>query len=334
MRIFKYFIIIAALASCDKNRLKIDVSNVDIKPIKIERMEHELFGANPDNISATSSQLYSKYGTFYARYISNIVGRGGVSDSTVLFNLKQFVTDKNMSQIYSTIKTKYPDLNSTEEQLTLAFKHYHYYFPEKTIPRVVTVISALNYSVAASDSILGIGIDMYMGSKNKIYDMTEFPMYKRRIMEKEFIVCDAIKGWITSEFNDMPMSKDDFLNHAIGFGKIMYLLDATMPETADSIKIGFTQKQLDWCKKNEENMWKYFIENKILFSTDPSEYSKFFTDGPFTSSFKGDSPARVGYWVGWQIVRNFMSKNPDITINQLIEEKDAQKILNKSKYKP
>ncbi len=334
MKIFKYLIIIVALASCDKNRLKIDVSKVDIKAIKIERMEQELFGANPDNLSVVSPQLYSKYGAFYARYVSNIVGRGGVSDSTVLFNLKQFITDKDMSQIYSTIKSLYPNLNETENQLTKAFKHYKFYFPDKNIPKVVTVISALNYSVAASDSTLGIGLDMYMGQKNKIYDMTEFPMYKRRIMEKEFIACDAMKGWITSEFNDMPMGKGDFLSQAIGFGKIMYLLDATMPETADSIKIGFTQKQLDWCKKNEENMWKYFIENKILFSTDPSEYSKFFTDGPFTASFKGDSPARVGYWVGWQIVRNFMSNNPDITINKLIEELDAQKILNKSKYKP
>jgi hypothetical protein len=39
-------------------------------------------------------------------------------------------------------------------------------------------------------------------------------------------------------------------------------------------------------------------------------------------------------WVGWQIVRKYMQENKDVTLQQLMAQKDAQYILNGSKYKP
>ena len=81
-------------------------------------------------------------------------------------------------------------------------------------------------------------------------------------------------------------------------------------------------------------MWSYFIQNKMLYSTDLNEIMKFTHEGPFTSAFSKESPARTAHWVGWQIVRAYMNKNPEITLQQLMDEMDAQKILTQSKYKP
>ena len=47
-----------------------------------------------------------------------------------------------------------------------------------------------------------------------------------------------------------------------------------------------------------------------------------------------DSAPKLGVWMGWQIVRKYMKEHPDVTLQQLMADNDAQKILNQSKYKP
>jgi len=107
-----------------------------------------------------------------------------------------------------------------------------------------------------------------------------------------------------------------------------------LPKTPDHIKIGYTEKQLEWCKENKKNIWAFLIENKLLYSSGSTTFRKFFTDGPFTHEFSKDSPARIGEWVGWQIVRTYMNKHPDIKPSKLFSNNDAQEILMKSGYKP
>jgi uncharacterized protein YjaZ len=92
--------------------------------------------------------------------------------------------------------------------------------------------------------------------------------------------------------------------------------------------------QMEYCKKNEFNVWSYFAAQKLLYTTDQAEIMKFTADGPFTSALSKESAPRIGYWTGWQIIRQYMKNNPEVTIQQLVTETDAQKVLVKSKYKP
>ena len=107
-----------------------------------------------------------------------------------------------------------------------------------------------------------------------------------------------------------------------------------MPDMEDTLKIGFTKKQVDWCEKHEKDIWGLLIKNKFLYSTELDVISKFTGEGPFTTGLAKESPARTGVWIGWRIVRNYMNKNSKITLEELMNENDAQKILSTSKYKP
>jgi uncharacterized protein YjaZ len=73
---------------------------------------------------------------------------------------------------------------------------------------------------------------------------------------------------------------------------------------------------------------------KLLYTTDHAEIMKYTSEGPFTSAFSKEAPPRIAYWIGWQIVRQYMKNNPDSSVEMLMKETDAQKILSKSKYKP
>jgi gliding motility-associated lipoprotein GldB len=333
MRNTCFAICVFLIAGCTKGRLDVDTINITIPGVKINRLEQDLFNISPDSVQKYTPLMIKKYGKFYVRFVANIINKGGMEDSSYAFNLKQFISDADMRRAYNYTQTAYPDIAWMQDEFNNAFKHFKYYFPKRLLPSVTTIMSGFNYSIVNVDSVLGIGLEMYLGSENEMYRMLQLPKYKTTLMRKEYILPDAIKGWMATEFEN-KMNKPDFLSEIIYQGKIMYLTDALLPGVDDSLKIGYTKVQLEWCNKNEGNMWGFFLDQQLLYSTNYAEISKFTSDAPFTAAFNKESPGRVGTWIGWQIVRKFMDKNEKITVKELMELNDAQFILNKSKYKP
>jgi uncharacterized protein YjaZ len=62
--------------------------------------------------------------------------------------------------------------------------------------------------------------------------------------------------------------------------------------------------------------WKYLVENELLFKTDEKTRSNFLNDGPFTSGLSNNSPDRLGQFLAWRIVHQYM-ENHDISIAEL-----------------
>ena len=46
------------------------------------------------------------------------------------------------------------------------------------------------------------------------------------------------------------------------------------------------------------------------------------------------SPGRIAYWLGWKIVYEYIENNKNLTLEQLMQNTDAQQILQQSGYKP
>ena len=118
-------------------------------------------------------------------------------------------------------------------------------------------------------------------------------------------------------------------------GKKMYLLDLYLPEISDKEKIGFEHQKLEWAKANEAQIWMYFMEKKLLFSTDSKLNSRFLETAPFSKFYMEQdnlSPGRIGVWFGWQIVRSYMQHN-DVSLQHLLKMNELD-LFNKSKYKP
>ncbi len=336
VRVCVFIILLFIISSCGHDPLRdVDVSGVKLNDFVIKHMEDDVFALNPDSILQMTPKLRVKYGNFYLHYIRGFINDGGISDSSYAKSLARFISDKDMKEVYGACKDKYSSTDFLYNGLEDAFKRYKYYFPERVIPKVITTFTGFNYSILYVDTTLAISLEMYLGRDYKYYTMMSpdvFPMYRRKNMEQQYIVPDCIKGWLSLEF---PQKQEgaNFLTQIIQAGKTLYLSDALLPFTDDTLKIGYTKGQLGWCEKNEFNVWAFFVEKKILFSTDANEFMKYTADGPFTTDFNKESPARVGQWIGWRIVRSFMKNNPDITVAKLMET-EAQTVLNRSKYKP
>ncbi len=324
--VFLYTIVLTT--SCKRRAKDVDVSAIPVE-VKTLRFEEDLFSTQAENISS----LQKKYKSFFDLFCYKLL-QAGTPDTSLLKNrLRDFTIDSDVSEIYQASEKIFHEFTTIDQQLTDAFRHYRYYFPQKAVPSVVTFISGFNYAIVAADSALGIGLDMYLGSDSKYYPGLQFPQYKINRMRKEYIASDCMRGWAQSEW-EQDESHNDFLTQMIYFGKILYFLDAMMPETHDTIKTGYTSAQLKWCIENEKNTWAFFIDQKLLFSTDQNQVMKFLNDGPTTNGLPKASPGAIGQWMGWKIVQAYMKNNPALTLDRLMIENDSKKILNDAKYKP
>ncbi|MCC6690124.1 MAG: hypothetical protein IT235_01200, partial [Bacteroidia bacterium] len=171
------------LMACSHNRLDIDVSGVNIDEVKIDRLEEDLFTANPVTIEL-HQRLEKKYGTIYNSFLTIINGTW-ISDSASVKGLNLFTRDSAMREAYNDCKKIFPNTNWIVPQLSNVFKHFKHYFPKRNQPRVITYMSGFNYSLLAQDSTFGLGLEMYLGKENKFYTMLQFPKYKTIKMSKE-----------------------------------------------------------------------------------------------------------------------------------------------------
>jgi hypothetical protein len=174
---------------------------------------------------------------------------------------------------------------------------------------------------------------MYLGDTAKFYQMLRYPQYQTRKMNKEHLMPDIARGWLLTEF-DNTMPENTLLHHTIFWGKIYYAVNALLPRTADSLVIGYSSKQIELCRKYEKQYWGYFAEKNRLYENSLTIIRELTSEGPFTAAISRECPPRIAMWIGWQIVRSYMKKNEKVTLSELMTDMDAQKILNKSKYRP
>lgn len=322
------------VTSCKKNHYRINTSAIKVR-IEIKRLEKDLFSLNPNDIAKSLPELKNKYQGFLQLF-SYVINTGEINDSSFGDFLVRFCTDRLNNEVYASVMKQYPDIKGIENDLQEAFRHFLYYFPEKKVPAVYTCITGFNNSIIAGDSLLGIGLDRYLGADSEYYRRLEIYKYLSERMTPENIVPDCIYGWGASEwdFSSLKYRADNVLSEMIHDGKLKYFEKCMLPGISDEIIFGFTANQLKFCRNNENQLWQYLIEKDLLFSTDQLAIRKLTGEAPFTGYFTNESPGRAAVWTGFRIVESYMMKNPDISLRDLMNDTDIQLILEKAKYNP
>ncbi|MCK9413496.1 MAG: hypothetical protein M0Q53_14445 [Prolixibacteraceae bacterium] len=330
---FIYLLItLITLTACQRNPLKIDVSNIHLK-VEIGRLDQDLFKVTPENANRIIPALQEKYGSFFNLYNKEILAIGESRDSLFSGYLLTFITDSSITAARSKSDSVFKDFHPYARQIELAFRHFAYYYPTIQLPRVYTYLSGFNQSIVTFPNVLGISLDNYLGYKCRFYTRLGIPAYKRHNMEPGKLAYDALYGLVSQQF-EYKGNTENLISGMIHQGKLLYFLDALFPDGPDSLKIGYSNEQLDWCKNHETEMWGYLVERKMLFSGDRMESVRFINPAPFTTPFGQKSPGRTGIWLGWQVVKSYMKNNPKITLQGLMNENDYHKILNESGYSP
>jgi gliding motility-associated lipoprotein GldB len=318
MKRYIYITLIGVLFfSCDKkSKVEKAVEEIPVE-MKVVRFEQAFFDAKPENLA----DVKAEYPYFFPV---------GTPDAVWIDKMQH----PQWRELYQEVEKKYKNFGKQQSEIEDLFKHIKYYFPTIKTPTIYTVISEMDNNskaIYANDKIV-IALELYLGKDHKFYG--EFPAYLRQNFEQRQMLPDIVSSFA---FGVLPNPKDkDLLSIMISSGKELYLKDILLPEYSDAERIGYSEDQIKWSKENESYIWEYFVNDKLLYSTDSKLANRFINVAPFSKFYleiDNESPGRIGQWVGWQIVRSFMENNPKVTIQDLIKmnEKD---IFELSKYKP
>jgi hypothetical protein len=294
--------------------------------IEIKRYEKALFGLDKKHLRQGMASLYPDYSFFLGDQWQ---------DTMNILRIYNFLNDPNIQELYSLTVKKYPDVSFLENGLTDAFGRYRQAYPEKPVPGAYSYVSGLDIDnpIYFYDTAMAIALDVFLGNEVVAYQKAGLPKYKIDRFTPNHLLPQCMLA-VSANIIRVDEKQNALLDQMVMAGKALYFLDVTLPDVKDEYKIGYTAPQMAWSRSNESKTWAFLIEHQLLFSSVPQGISKMMTDAPFTAGFAAESPGRLGAYLGWQIVRAYMQQADGITLKNLMEDTDAQKILKVSKYKP
>lgn len=316
MRIFLFLIIIILFFGCAKDsKIEKDINAI---PVDVEILRFDEIFGNSD--IKDLPELKHNFPVFFPKQYHDSIWVMKMNDSLT-------------KQLFVEVMKKYPNGDNLKVDLEDLFKHIKYYFPNFAIPRVITSNSDVDYrnKIFLADNTLVISLDNYLGKDHFFYE--GIPNFIVENMIESQIISDVAS--VYSQIYTPKIQSRTFLAQMIYYGKILYLKDLWLTNVADEVKIGYSKEKLIWVNENETEIWRNYIENEYLFSTNPKLASRFINPAPFSKFYleiDNDSPGMVGRYIGWQIVRSFM-KNNDVSLDQLLTLGEEE-IFKKSKYKP
>lgn len=332
----KIFIIVSlifslALLSCHKtntykDKLEINYENLEPQEIIVKEYNKELFSIDTAVFVEGLKSIKDEYQIFLG---------GDLDDKEAVNYLKAFVADTFCIRINKMAEEKFSDIRDLKKEIKSVYQRLHYYYPDIEIPDTYFYVSGIDYEMPAvmilPDGVL-ISLDYYLGNEDKIYDYIGMPRFRSLRCQPSYITRDLAQSFYNS-YIYRQVNQKDILSEMINAGKQLYFIEAMNPSLPDSVLLGYSSKQTAWVEHYESDVWASLIGNDLLYANGLEMFRSFFGDGPFTQSFSQEAPARLGEYIGLQIIRSYMTNN-DVSLQELMMNNDLQQIFQDSQYKP
>jgi len=315
---------------------EIDESSVDFKFIEFDRSLFELDTTDLDNGLEHLNNAYPAFSNLFFESILPIKDKDGDLEKMVL---QEFLTDSLMTSVKETIDQEI-DKDRLKSQFEQAYKYARHYFPRLKAPNIYTLISGFAYQRFLFEDeegdAIGIGLDLFLGDDfpyKKIDPKNpSFSAYQTRTFNEDHIVKKALETWIEDKI--APPQSNNLVAHMITNGKKLYILDQLLPSVPDSVIMEYSREQLAWADNSQLQIWSFFFDQDLFYETDLRKINKYINPSPDSPGMPPEAPGRIANYMGWRIVETYMNRYPEKSLEMLIMENDAQKILDMSKYKP
>ncbi|SHI30194.1 gliding motility-associated lipoprotein GldB [Hymenobacter daecheongensis DSM 21074] len=294
-------------------------------PVQLERLEQPFFQIRTP---AEARQFVRQHPLFADQFLQR---KQYPSEEVLDQALVKLATNQGLQKLGKEAEAEFKDTEVLKAQLQRMFQHVRYYFPDFRVPPVKTFVSGLSQDMFVNDSLMVLSLDFFVGPKASY--RPNLPEYILRRYAPAYLMPTAALA-VSSKYNQHALTNQTMLGEMVQFGKSLYFAEKVLPCTADTLLMGFTGPEMAGVQFNEGKIWAHFIEKNLIYNTAPFTIQKYMGERPNVPEIGQTCPGRVGAWVGWQIVRKYMAEHPNVTLKQLMAERDPQRILSESRYRP
>jgi hypothetical protein len=324
------------LLSCNNSDKAPDVSNINVE-LTTMRFERELFTLDTTDYTHNLDLLIAKYPSFGENFLATILNADPAwsADSAADY-VQGFVAAYR--QVYDTSQKVFKDLAPYEKEIKQGLRYVKHYFPAyKDRKKLITYIGPIDgYGDILSDDAIIIGLQQHLGKDFPLYHSSfvqeTYPEYISHRFTPGYIAVNTMKNIINDLYPE-KMEDRSLVQQMIEKGKRLYVLAKLLPGTAEYKLIGYKEKQLKAVYEHEKAVWDLFVQNNFLRTIDNNIIKNYIGESPKTQELGEASPGNIGSFAGWQIVKKFMQKNPDLPLAKLMET-DPELIFEQAKYKP
>lgn len=316
--IFLVSLVFLIVTGCKRNPLDADISNTKVS-IEFVNLDSLLYKTPPEDLTDLRKNLSSTISEIFDYQIGYCMRIGKVHDTAFVNSIIQYRSDKTIQQLEAEMEKEFKDLSKQKENLVTAFRYLKTQIPNAVVPsHIVFQNSLFNSSAFCTEKEIGIGLDQYLGEHSPtVKSLPSEPFYDwiKKGYNRTFMERDAVLSWILTHV--LPETKGNLAEEIIYHGKAIYITEATMPNVSKNIIIRYSEENFKWAKENEYKFWKYLVDENLLFKTDERNSKNMLGEGPFTAGLPEKGPDRLGQYLGWIIVKNYM-ENSKTTFEELI----------------
>lgn len=302
---------------CKSNLLDVQLNNTE-PSIEFVNVDQILSEQSKADISDKINTLDAKLGDLLIFELSH--------------NLQQNMNDSSFHLVYDFYNSEYireiereklkivEKLPKHEERIKKAFQYFAYHFSDSLLPKHIFYINKLFTQISCSNDNIAVGLESYISPESEIVKtipMEQFYQWQRNRMDVKYLERDILLSWIQVQLFDEI--DGNFAEHLIQAGKVLYVLNATFPKESEAYILRYSDEAYDWAVQNERAVWNYLVAEQMLFKSDEQTKVNFLNEGPKTVGLADDAPDRVGQYLGYKIVKGYMQKNKNLSLEELLK---------------
>jgi len=335
------YLSVLLISSCGLDSVSIpDTSQITLDN-RLIRFDQMIARLDTNDLANEVTTLNRDMPEFYSVFFRNVLPFEATSEEAFLDNLKGYLSDERIKDLQDTTAMIHKDFESeTLPKLNGSLKLMKHYFPDYVAPNLYTFTSEYTYQQFVfkdgdRDGV-GIGLDLFLGSSYPYKEIDPnnpaFSQYLTRTFDKAHLP-KKIMQLLVDDVVGRP-NGSRLLDNMITNGKRLYILEKVLPTTPDSIIHEYTSNQMKWMKENEAAMWSFYFDENLFYESNTMKINKYINPSPNSPGMPDAAPGRTANYLGLQIVKAYLKRNPETTIQELIDIKDAQKIMDGSRFKP
>ena len=308
------------LQACKNDPFEVSLDSVDSK-VEVKRFDQAFFDCDRKNPDTCIFTLKSEFSPFFQQ------------GDRRFWRLQR--NDSLLNSLSRKAKTIEDQFEDALELAVDVLKRYKYYYPKAPNHTVYTYLSPLDFEfpLFIADSLVFIALDQYLSSTSTFY--ASRPSYQSFRKDSKFISLDLAEE-LARMHNLRNQDTRDLLSDMIYEGKLVYMSRALEPYRAENDYLRYSKEDWEFCMANEADIWSYLIEQNLLFSSDEDVKRRLILPAPFSKFYlpiDAESPGEIGRWVGYRIICSLM-ENEDMSLQEMMQLKDARWILKNARYKP
>jgi hypothetical protein len=316
--IFLFLTAVLFLVGCSRDPLDVDASGVKVD-IGFINMDSAFVASDEERLITLHHMFMVELNEIYEYELGYCLRMGDPSDTTFLNSMGQFLADPYVSRLEKRISEKFKDLSKQRNEIREGFKYLKYHFPNGRQPdNVVFMNSFFASSAFSTEKQIGIGMERYLGGNTDVIKelpYQDFPEWEKERMEDKYLSRDALCSWIMTHY--VEEVDGNLAENIVRWGKILYLTHAAYPKADPSLILRYSEEDYKWAVDNEYSLWKYLVDEKLLFKIDELNTKNLLGDGPFTPGLPEKGPDRLGQFLGYRMILKYMEIK-EVTLEELI----------------